>query len=209
MITTSEIVQLVLYCIILLLLTPMLGKLMAKIFSGERTFLTPIFGWLEKIMYKLSGIDPEKEMNWKTYAIALMVFNIFGFAIVFILQLVQSSLPFNPQQLQNVSWHLALNTAVSFATNTNWQSYSGETTLGYAVQMFGLTVQNFVSAATGIAVMLAMTRGIARKTTHDIGNFWTDLVRSTIYVLLPLSILFTIVLVGQGVVQTFSQYQTA
>jgi potassium-transporting ATPase potassium-binding subunit len=209
MITTSEIIQIALYCVALLLLTPPLGKLMAKIFNGERTFLTPVLGWLERLIYKLSGIDPAREMDWKTYSIALLVFNILGFTIVFILQLVQSSLPFNPQQLPNVSWHLALNTAVSFMTNTNWQSYSGETMLGYAVQMFGLTVQNFVSAATGIAVMLALARGIARKTTNDIGNFWADLVRSTLYVLLPLSILFTVVLVGQGVVQTFSSYQTA
>ncbi|MDD8018182.1 MAG: potassium-transporting ATPase subunit KdpA [Bacteroidota bacterium] len=208
MITASEIIQLVFYAVMLFLFTPPLGKLMAKIFEGEKTFLSPVFGWLERLSYKLSGIDPKKEMNWKTYMWAMLAFNGLGFAIVYLLQIFQSSLPLNPQQLPNVSWHLAFNTAVSFMTNTNWQSYAGEVTLSYLVQMLGLTVQNFVSAATGIAVMLALARGIARKTTIDIGNFWVDLVRSTVYVLLPLSILFTVVLVDQGVVQNFSSYQT-
>jgi K+-transporting ATPase ATPase A chain len=208
MITPREIMQIAIYVAVLTLLTPPLGKFMAKVFKGERTFLSPVLGWLERLIYKLAGIDPAHEMDWKAYSLALLFFNIAGFIIVFFLQLLQARLPFNPQNLPNVSWDLAFNTAVSFMTNTNWQSYAGETTLGYAVQMFGLTVQNFVSAATGIAVMLALARGIARKTTNDIGNFWTDLVRSTLYVLLPLSIVFTVVLVGQGVVQTFSPYQT-
>jgi K+-transporting ATPase ATPase A chain len=208
MITISEIVQLVFYAVVLLLLTPPLGKLMAKIFEGEKTFLSPVFGWLERLTYKLSGIDPKEEMNWKKYMWAMLAFNALGFAVVFLLQFFQSHLPLNPQQLPDVSWHLAFNTAVSFMTNTNWQSYAGEVTLSYFVQMIGLTVQNFVSAATGIAVFLALTRGIARKTTNDIGNFWIDLVRSTVYVLLPLSILLTIVLVSEGTVQTFSAYQT-
>jgi len=181
---------------------------MAKIFEGEKTFLSPVFGWLERLTYKLSGINPKEEMNWKIYMWAMLAFNFFGFAVVFLLQFFQSHLPLNPQQLPDVSWHLAFNTAVSFMTNTNWQSYAGEVTLSYFVQMIGLTVQNFVSSATGIAIMLSLVRGIARKTTTDIGNFWTDLVRSTVYVLLPLSILFTIVLVSEGTVQTFSGYQT-
>ncbi|MFA5834383.1 MAG: potassium-transporting ATPase subunit KdpA [Bacteroidota bacterium] len=208
MITLSEIVQLVFYAVLLLLLTPPLGRLMAKIFEGEKTFLSPVFGWLERLTYKLSGINPKEEMSWKTYMWAMLAFNALGFAVVFLLQFFQSHLPLNPQQLPDVSWHLAFNTAVSFMTNTNWQSYAGEVTLSYFVQMIGLTVQNFVSAATGIAIMLALVRGIVRKTTTDIGNFWTDLVRSTVYVLLPLSILFTIVLVSEGTVQTFSGYQT-
>jgi potassium-transporting ATPase potassium-binding subunit len=207
MITTSEIIQLLLYVLVLLLLTPILGKIMAKIFEGKRTFLSPMFGWLERLMYKLSGIDPEKEMNWRAYTLAMLTFNFFGFMAVFLLQFFQSKLPFNPQHLSDVSWHLAFNTAVSFMTNTNWQSYAGEVTLSYLVQMLGLTVQNFVSAATGIAVMLALARGIARKTTDGIGNFWLDLTRSTVYVLLPLSILLTVFLVGEGVVQNFSSYQ--
>ncbi len=208
MITSSEIFQIILYAVALFLLTPPLGKLMATIFEGKKTFLSPVLGWLERLTYKLSGVDSAEEMNWKKYTFALLAFNILGFAIVFLLQFFQSSLPLNPQQLPDVSWHLAFNTAVSFMTNTNWQSYAGEVTLSYFVQMMGLTVQNFVSAATGIAVLLALIRGIARKTTAGIGNFWVDLVRSTVYVLLPLSILLTIVLVSEGTVQTFSSYQT-
>jgi potassium-transporting ATPase potassium-binding subunit len=208
MITALEIIQLILYAAVLLLLTPPLGKLMAKIFEGEKTFLSPLFGWLERLVYRFSGIDPAMEMNWKVYTLALLAFNFLGFAVVFLMQFFQSSLPLNPQTLPDVSWHLAFNTAVSFMTNTNWQSYAGEVTLSYLVQMLGLTVQNFVSAATGIAVMLALTRGIAHKTTDSIGSFWVDLTRSTVYVLLPLSILLTMFLVGEGVIQNFSAYQT-
>jgi K+-transporting ATPase ATPase A chain len=207
MITISEIVQLIFYCVVLFLLTPPLGKLMAKIFEGERTFLSSVFGWLERLTYKLSGVDPKKEMNWKTYMWAFLAFNFFGFAVVFLLQMFQSKLPLNPQQLADVSWHLSFNTAVSFMTNTNWQSYAGEVTVSYLVQMLGLTVQNFVSAASGIVVMLVLIRGIARKTTNDIGNFWGDITRTTLYVLLPLAIIYTVLLVGQGVVQNFSSYQ--
>lgn len=208
MITLSEIIQIVIYIVVLLLLTPPLGKFMAKIFEGGKTFLSPVFGWLERLTYKLSGIDPQEEMNWKQYLWSMIAFNLLGFALLFFLQLFQSYLPLNPQQLPDLTWHLAFNTAVSFVTNTNWQSYAGEVTLSYFVQMIGLTVQNFVSAATGIAVMLALVRGIARKTTTAIGNFWTDLVRSTVYVLLPLAILFTLVLVSEGTVQTFSSNLT-
>ena len=138
----------------------------------------------------------------------LLIFNLIGFIFLFLIQLFQAYLPLNPANLSNVSWHSAFNTSVSFMTNTNWQGYAGETTLSYFVQMIGLTVQNFVSAATGIAVLLALIRGISRKTTDKLGNFWTDLTRSTLYVLLPLSILFAIVLVGQGVVQNFKTYET-
>jgi len=181
---------------------------MANIFRGKNTFLSPVFGWLERLTYKFSGIDPGEEMHWKKYLWALIAFNMFGFAAVFLLQYFQSRLPLNPQHLADISWHSSFNTAVSFMTNTNWQGYAGEVTMSYLTQMLGLTVQNFVSAATGISVMLALARGIARKTTTEIGNFWVDLTRSTVYVLLPLSILLTIVLVGQGVVQNFSSYQT-
>ncbi|MFA6468739.1 MAG: potassium-transporting ATPase subunit KdpA [Bacteroidota bacterium] len=206
--TVSEIIQLVLYVVVVLLLTPLLGKFMANIFRGKNTFLSPVFGWLERLTYKFSGIDPGEEMHWKKYLWALIAFNMFGFAAVFLLQYFQSRLPLNPQHLADISWHSSFNTAVSFMTNTNWQGYAGEVTMSYLTQMLGLTVQNFVSAATGISVMLALARGIARKTTTEIGNFWVDLTRSTVYVLLPLSILLTIVLVGQGVVQNFSSYQT-
>lgn len=169
--------------------------------------MLPVFGWLEKLTYKFIGTNPEEESNWKSYAINLLVFNLIGFVFVLLIQLFQATLPLNPEHLPNVSWHLAFNTAVSFMTNTNWQGYSGETTLSYFVQMIGLTVQNFVSAATGIAVLLALIRGIFRKTTDKLGNFWSDLTRSTIYILLPLSILLAVALVGQGVVQNFKSYE--
>jgi potassium-transporting ATPase potassium-binding subunit len=208
MITTLELVQVGVYCLVLFLLTKPLGAFMANVFEGERTFLSPVLGWLERLTYRLSGINPTLEMNWKGYSLALLAFNVAGFFVVFLLQLFQAQLPLNPQGLSNVSWHLAFNTAASFITNTNWQSYAGEVTLSNAVQMFGLGVQNFVSAATGIAVLLALARGIARKTTEDIGNFWTDLVRATLYVLLPLSIVLSIALIGEGTVQTFAANRT-
>jgi potassium-transporting ATPase potassium-binding subunit len=208
MIAPVEILQLVVYGLALLLLTRPLGAFMASVFNGDRTFFSPVFGWLERLVYSLAGIDPQREMNWKEYTFALLAFNAAGFFVVFFMQLFQQNLPLNPQHLPNVSWHLAFNTAVSFMTNTNWQSYAGEVTLSTAVQTLGLSVQNFVSAATGIAVLLAVARGIARKTTDDIGNFWTDLVRSTIYVLLPLSMLLSAALIGEGVVQTFAPAQT-
>ncbi|MCK9616438.1 MAG: potassium-transporting ATPase subunit KdpA [Lentimicrobiaceae bacterium] len=205
----NDLVQIAIYIIGLLALAPLLGLFMAKVFMNEKHILKPVFGWLEKGIYRFTGANENQEMNWKTYTWGLVLFNFFGFLVVFLLQLFQNQLPGNPQHLPDVSWHLALNTAVSFMTNTNWQSYGGEITLGYLVQMLGLTVQNFVSAATGIAVLLALLRGLTRKSTETLGNFWTDLTRSVVYVLLPLSLLLAIVLVGQGVVQTFSSYQTA
>ena len=206
--TTQDFIQIILYFALLIGLTPILGNFMFKVFTGSKHLMSPVFGWLEKLTYKSSGIDPDEETNWKSYTFSLLMFNFIGFIFVFLIQLFQAHLPLNPANLPNVSWHSAFNTAVSFMTNTNWQGYSGETTLSYFVQMIGLTVQNFVSAATGIAVLLALIRGLARKTTDKLGNFWTDLTRSTLYILLPLSILFAIVLVGQGVVQNFKTYDT-
>ena len=206
--TTHDVLQIILFFALLIGLTPVLGKYMAKVFTGEKHFMRPVLGWLEKVTYKLIGIDPEEESNWKSYAFGLLLFNLIGLVFVFLIQMLQAYLPMNPAHLPNVSWHLAFNTAASFITNTNWQSYAGETTLSYFVQMLGLTVQNFVSAATGLAVLLALIRGLSRKTTEHLGNFWTDLTRSTLYGLLPLSILFSIVLVGQGVVQNFKPYET-
>jgi K+-transporting ATPase ATPase A chain len=171
--------------------------------------LSNIFGWIERGIYKLCKIDPLEEMAWQKYAGALLAFNALGFLIVFLLQITQSKLLLNPQKLTSVPWILAFNTAVSFMTNTNWQSYAGETTLSYLTQMLGLTVQNFLSAATGIAVFLALTRGIIRKTINTIGNFWADVVKSVVYILLPLSIVLSLILVSQGVVQTFNHYTEA
>jgi len=204
-----EALQIIFYLLALILVTPLLGGYMYRVFAGNKHFMLPVFGWLERSTYKLTGVRSDKETDWKLYTFGLLIFNFIGFIIVFLIQLFQAPLPLNPQHLPNVSWHSAFNTAVSFMTNTNWQGYAGETTLSYFVQMLGLTVQNFVSAATGIAVILALSRGIARKTTDKIGNFWVDLTRSTIYVLLPLSIILAMLLVSQGVVQNFKAYETA
>jgi K+-transporting ATPase ATPase A chain len=205
----NEAVQLIIFMVALIALAPLLGKFMAKVFMGENHFLKPVFGWLEKLVYKTTGIKSDEEMNWKTYMFGVLLFNLFGLVLLFLLQMFQAYLPLNTEKLPNVPWHLSFNTAVSFITNTNWQSYSGENTLSYFVQMLGLTVQNFVSAATGIAVVLALIRGLTRKTTDNLGNFWADMTRSVVYVLLPLSIILTVILVGQGAVQTFSHYVSA
>lgn len=206
--TALDELQVVLFFALLIGLTPILGNYMSKVFSGNKHIMLPVFGWLEKLTYRLIGVNPDKETDWKLYTFSLLLFNLIGFVFVFLIQLFQAHLPLNPANLSNVSWHSAFNTSVSFMTNSNWQGYAGETTLSYFVQMIGLAVQNFVSAATGIAVLLALIRGISRKTTDKLGNFWTDLTRSTLYVLLPLSIMFAIVLVGQGVVQNFKPYET-
>ena len=169
--TIPDFLQIILFFILLIALTPVLGGYMSKVFLGENHFLKPVFGWLERTAYLATRVEPDEETNWKTYLWNLLLFNLVGFIFLFVIQLLQFYLPLNPEHLPNVSWHLAFNTAVSFVTNTNWQSYSGETTLSYFVQMAGLTVQNFVSAATGIAVLLALIRGIARKSTDRLGNF--------------------------------------
>jgi potassium-transporting ATPase potassium-binding subunit len=202
--SSGDLIQIILYAFALVLLAPVLGQYIARVFVGERHILSRALDWLERGIYRIGGVDSHGEMSWKAYAGALLVFNIFGFLAVFIIQVLQGWLPANPEHLPGVSWHLAFNTAVSFMTNTNWQAYAGETTMSYLTQMVALTVQNFLSAATGIAVVLALTRGIIRRSSRTIGNFWVDMVRSTVYVLLPLSMILAISLVGQGVVQTFS-----
>jgi len=201
--------QLFLFIVLITAFTPVFGNFMYKVFSGNKHFLVPVFSWLEKLVYKIIRINPEEETNWKSYTFGLLLFNLIGFIFLFLIQLFQAYLPLNPANLPDVSWHSAFNTAVSFMTNTNWQGYAGETTMSYFVQMTGLAVQNFVSAATGISVVVALVRGISRKSTDKIGNFWVDLTRSVLYVLMPLSILFAIILVGQGVVQNFNSYVTA
>jgi K+-transporting ATPase ATPase A chain len=207
--TLLNFIQVILFFSLLIGLTPILGNYMFKVFSGHNHIMKPVLGWLEKLTYRFIGTNPDEETNWKSYLFALLTFNFIGFVFLFLIQLLQAYLPLNPSHLSNVSWHSAFNTSVSFVTNTNWQGYAGETTLSYFVQMIGLTVQNFVSAATGIAVLLSIIKGISRKTTDKLGNFWTDLTRSTLYVLLPLSIVFAVVLVGQGVVQNFKTCETA
>ncbi|MHC1774140.1 MAG: potassium-transporting ATPase subunit KdpA [Lentimicrobium sp.] len=206
--TTLDYLQVIVFFAALIGLTPILGQYMYKVFTGQKHLLLPVFGWLEKLTYRASGIDSRKETDWKSYTFNLLIFNLSGLVFLFLIQVFQSYLPLNPANLPDVSWHSAFNTAVSFMTNTNWQGYAGETTLSYFVQMIGLTVQNFVSAATGLAVILALIRGLSNKSSEKLGNFWVDLTRSTLYVLLPLSILLSVTLVGQGVVQNFKTYDT-
>ncbi|MGZ3780265.1 MAG: potassium-transporting ATPase subunit KdpA, partial [Pseudobdellovibrionaceae bacterium] len=202
----NEYIQFILFVVALIAITPPLGRFMAKVFSGERTWLHKPLGWLESLTYKVSGINPNEEMSWKGYAWAFMVFHILAIVVLMVMQMTQVWLPLNPQNFPNISWHSALNTAVSFVTNTNWQGYSGEVTMSYLTQMVGLTVQNFLSAACGIAVAIALIRGIARRSSNSIGNFWVDTTRATVYILLPLCVVYTLFLVGQGVVQTFAPY---
>jgi potassium-transporting ATPase potassium-binding subunit len=195
--------QISLYFITLFLFAKPLGIYMANVYENRPIVLNRLLARFELALYRLGGVNPEQEMSWKAYAAALLWFNLLGGLAVFLLQQTQAYLPLNPQQLGNVSSDSAFNTAVSFMTNTNWQGYSGEATMSYLTQMLGLTVQNFVSAATGMAVLVAMIRGFQRKNTATIGNFWVDLTRGLLYILLPLSLIFSFVLVSQGVVQTF------
>src|SRR5512138_715131 len=177
-------IQLVFYFVVLLALAKPLGSFMAKVYQGEPTFLDRVLGPIERLVYRLSGVNPGEDMNWKTYAIAAMLFNVLGWFVVYLLQRLQGVLPLNPQGLGAVTPDSSWNTAVSFATNTNWQGYGGETTMSYLTQMLGLAVQNFVSAATGMAVLVALIRGLARHSAQTVGNYWVDLTRSTLYILL-------------------------
>ena len=197
------------FFVLVLLPAPWLGRFYYRVMEGERTFLSPVLGPVERICYRLSGVDPQTEQSWKTYALALLAFNLAGFLLLFAILLFQGALPLNPQQLPGMEWSLAFNTAMSFVTNTNWQNYSGEASLSYLSQMAGLTVQNFVSAATGIAVLVAFCRGISRRSTQHLGNFWADMIRATLYGLLPLCLVLALFLVWQGVPQTFAHYVDA
>jgi len=202
--TTFGWLQIGLYLFILLLLVKPLGSYMARVYQGERTWLGRIVGPVERLIYRILGLRADEEMDWKTYAFALLLCSLVGLLALYGLQRLQSALPFNPQHLGAVDPYTAFNTAASFTTNTNWQSYSGETTMSYLTQMLGLTVQNFLSAAAGMAVLVAVIRGFVRHSTGTVGNFWVDVTRSVLYILLPLSLILALVLVSQGVVQTFS-----
>ena len=206
--TAHGYVQIALFFAVIVGVAVPLGAYMAKVYENEPIFLERVFGPLERIMYRLAGVKKDEETNWKTYAVAMLFFNVAGILLVYLIQRLQGVLPLNPQGFPAPSPDLSWNTAVSFATNTNWQSYGGESTLSYFSQMTALAVQNFVCAASGMAVLVALIRGITRKTTDTIGSFWVDLVRSTLYILLPISIVIAIVLVSQGVVQTFHSYET-
>ncbi|MEP7286920.1 MAG: potassium-transporting ATPase subunit KdpA [Chloroflexota bacterium] len=206
--TLNGILQLVLYFVVLIALAKPLGLYMARVYEGKSVIINRILHPVERVIYTLCGTREDEEMNWKTYAVAFLLFNALGLLVVYALQRLQASLPLNPQGLGAVSPDSSFNTAVSFATNTNWQGYGGETTMSYLTQMVGLTVQNFVSAASGMAVLVALIRGISRRTTQNIGNFWVDMIRSTLYILLPLSLILALALISQGVVQTFDSYKT-
>ncbi len=194
--------QLALFLAVLAAAAPPLGWYMARVYEGRPGRLKTVLGAPERWIYRVCRIDPSDEMPWKTYALAVLAFNGLGLVALMALVLAQGILPANPRALPGLSWHLAFDTAVSFVTNTNWQSYGGETTMSHLAQMLGLAVWNFLSAATGMAVLAALIRGIARRTSETIGNFWVDVVRGTLYVLLPLSIVLALALVSQGVVQT-------
>lgn len=206
--TTAGVLQIALFFALVLVTTKPLGAFMARVFEGQRTFLHPALRWLEVLTYKVIGVREEVEQRWTQYTASLLSFSIFGFGIVYLLQRAQAYLPFNPQSFggPNVTPDLAFNTAVSFVTNTNWQAYSGEATLSYFVQMAALTVQNFASAAAGIAVAIALVRGFARQETRTIGNFWVDVTRATVYVLLPISVIAAVLLCSQGVIQNLKPY---
>lgn len=202
-------IQILLFCGIVTLLVKPLGGYMTRVFNGERTLLSWIFGPVERGLYAVAGTSEREEQHWTTYAAALLFFNLAGFLLLYFLQRLQGGLPFNPAGMAAVPPELAFNTAASFMTNTNWQNYGGESTMSYLVQMAGLTVQNFVSAATGIAIAVALIRGFSRASTKSIGNFWVDLTRTTLYVLLPLCVVLTLVYVYRGMPQTLGAYVEA
>ena len=207
--TTFGWLQIVVLLVVVGLLTKPLGAYMARVFQGQPVWIDRALGPVERFIYRISGIDPDREMSWKRYALSMLAFSMAGFLLLYLLQRIQGVFPRGPSGVGAVRPDLAFNTAVSFVTNTNWQAYGGETTMKYVTQMVGLTVQNFVSAATGMAVAIALIRGFSRKTTGTLGNFWVDMTRSVLYILLPLSIVFAIVLLSQGVVQTFHDTQQA
>ena len=202
-------VQILLYCAIVVALVKPLGWHMTRVFNGERTFLSPVLRPVETVLYHLAGIDEKREQDWLTYTVAMLLFHVGGFVILYALLRLQRVLPFNPQDMPAVPPDLSFNTAISFLTNTNWQNYGGESTLSYLTQMAGLTVQNFLSAATGIVLAVALIRGFARASAHTVGNFWVDITRCTLYVLLPICIVYTLFLVWQGIPQTLGPYVDA
>ncbi|MGH9612918.1 MAG: potassium-transporting ATPase subunit KdpA [Bryobacteraceae bacterium] len=206
--TPNGLFQILAYFVIILLLTKPMGVFMARLFEGKRTFLHPVLHPLERLTYRLAGVREDVEQRWTQYTFALIAFSIFCFFFVYLLQRLQGVLPFNPQAFNasNVPPDLAFNTAVSFVTNTNWQAYSGESTLSYFVQMAALTVQNFASAAVGIAAAIALVRGFSRQQTNTVGNFWVDLTRAIVYILLPISLLAALFFCSQGVIQNFDNY---
>ena len=202
--------QILFFLVVVFLVTKPMGVFMARVFNREKTFMDPVLRPIERVLYRLTGVDEAHEMRWTEYAIAMLLFSLVSMIVLYLMMRLQTYLPFNPQKFGAVSpAHLAFNTAASFTTNTNWQAYSGENTMSYFTQMAGLAFHNFVSAATGIALAIAFIRGIARRQMQTIGNFWVDLVRSCLWVLLPFCVVGALFLVSQGVIQNFSPYSKA
>jgi K+-transporting ATPase ATPase A chain len=208
-VTTYDLLTFAVYLVLLLALTPPLGRYMARVYAGDRHFLSPVLGPVERLIYQACAVDASAEQSWSRYALGMLAFNACGLVLLYGILRLQAWLPLNPAELPAMSWHVAFNTAVSFVTNTNWQSYGGESTLSYFSQMAGLTVQNFVSAATGMAVAIALVRGFARGSAATVGNFFVDTTRSTLYILLPLALIGALLLVWQGVPQNFDHYVQA
>ena len=206
--TTYGILQIAVYVVVILLAARPIGKYMARVFQRERTMLDSILGPVERLIYRCAAVRPDEEMDWKANAVAMLLFNLVGFLVLYALQRLQGFLPLNSQGFPAVSPDASFNTAVSFTSNTNWQAYAGESTMSYLTQMAGLTVQNFASAATGLAVLALFIRGISRHSVRTLGNFWVDMIRSTLYILLPGAIILALLLVSQGVVQNFRPYTT-
>jgi K+-transporting ATPase ATPase A chain len=202
-------IQILLFCAIIVALVKPLGGYMTRVFNGERTLLSPVLRPVEAGLYWMGGVDEKREQHWLTYAVAMLLFNLGGFLIVYVVMRLQDVLPFNPAGQSAVSPDLSFNTAVSFAANTNWQAYGGETTVSYLTQMLGLTSQNFLSAATGVAIAMALIRGFARSSVRTVGNFWVDVVRCTLYILLPICVIGTVILVWQGIPQNLAAYTEA
>jgi potassium-transporting ATPase potassium-binding subunit len=202
-------IQIILYCAIIVALVKPLGWYMTRVFNGERTLLSPILRPVEAGLYWIGGVDEKREQHWLTYTVAMLLFHVGGFLIIYAVMRLQAVLPFNPAEQSAVAEDLSFNTAISFITNTNWQNYGGESTLSYLVQMLGLTHQNFLSAATGIALAVALIRGFSRSSMRTIGNFWVDVTRCTLYVLMPICVVYTLFLVWQGIPQTLGAYVDA
>src|SRR3954453_9545217 len=207
--TVSGWIQILVFTALVVAVTHPLGGYMTRVFSGERTLLAPVLGPVERGLYRLAGVDEKAEQHWVTYAVSMLLFSVVGLLLLYAMQRLQGVLPFNPAGMTAVPADLAFNTAASFTTNTNWQNYGGESTMSHLVQMAGLTFHNFVSAATGIALAVALVRGFARASAHTVGNFWVDLTRCTLYILLPICFLYALFLVWQGVPQTLGAYLDA
>jgi K+-transporting ATPase ATPase A chain len=207
--TTIGWVQILLYCAIIIAITPVLGGYMTRVFNGERTFLSPILRPVEAVLYGLGGVDEKREQSWLIYTVSMLLFHVCGFLILYVLMRVQGVLPFNPAEQTAVAPDLSFNTAVSFITNTNWQNYGGESTLSYLTQMLGMTHQNYLSAATGIVLAVVLIRGFARASIKTVGNFWVDITRCTLYILIPICVPYALFLVWQGIPQTLGAYVDA